>query len=162
MASDKEQALIDMVKVILPTNFVAKETDAKLLAYLNLCLGDINASYTPPTYYTLDTIPTLWSQPLIFGATLYANLFLQMNYALKDFTYSDYGLSLNIDRTGKLSAIYDKQLHAFEEMKWGLKKTEILRVNPLGNGYPRYQSQMGQFLRIMYGTTYAGNSVPNG
>ena len=36
------QDLIAAMKIILPTNFVAKESDAKLSAYLNLCLGDVN------------------------------------------------------------------------------------------------------------------------
>jgi len=147
MSSAREQSLIDLSKTLLPTNFVAKETDAKLLAYLNMALADVNL-YTPATNYTLDNMPDNWTYIVIFGGTLFANLFLMVNYSLKDFSYSDYGLSLNIDRHGKLSSVHEKQVAAYSRMCWNAKKYEAMQLQPAGLGQPRFQSQIGQFLKV--------------
>lgn len=147
MSSVREQSLIDLSKTLLPTNFVAKETDDKLLAYLNMALADVNL-YTPATAYTLDNMPDSWTYIVIFGGTLFANLFLMLNYSLKDFSYSDYGLTLNIDRHGKLSSVHEKQVAAYSRMCWNAKKYEAMQLQPAGLGQPRFQSQIGQFLKV--------------
>ena len=106
--------LISRARELLPTAFTAKQSDAKLQAYMQLTLDDINY-VTPQTKYTLDNMPITWETAVIFGSTLFANLFLHMNYALKDFNYNDNGLSLNIDRQGKLEKSYTLQLDAYKK-----------------------------------------------
>lgn len=154
----REQQLVDGARAYLPTNFSAKAADDQMLSYLETVLADINL-FTPPTDYTLDNMPVKWDPMVKFGCHIFANMFIQLGYALKDFSYSDYGLSLNIDRGGRIERVTSQMLKAYERMIWNAKKEVLLRVGPRGLGMPRYQSQIGQFLKIVYGSTFAWGSV---
>ena len=147
--------MLDTAKEYLPENFVCKTDDGKLTAYLNLTLNDINAC-TPYTAYTLETCPVIWPNIISFGSTLFATMFLAANYTLKDFTYNDNGLSLTTDRQTRIVNQYNLQLGAYEKMKWNLKKAEAFKNGPAALGAPRYQSQVGQFMKILFGSSYYG------
>jgi len=155
----REQQLVDGLKVMLPANFQTKSSDEQLKAYLNTVLCAINLT-TPPTSYTLDNMPTTWDCLIQFGGVVISNMFVQLGYALKDFSYSDYGLSLNIDRGAKIQAVSTQMTKAYDKMVWDAKKGVLLGVGPRGFGMPRYQSQIGQFLKIVYGSTFAWGSSP--
>jgi hypothetical protein len=160
--STREQALVDCAKALLPDNFVARTTDTQLKAYLDLVLTDVNLT-TPCTQFTLDTMPLTWDDMICYGATLFATLFLQLRYSLKDFTYSDYGVNLTVDRHARLGATHEKMTTAYYKMVWNAKKCYLMKnVKIQGHGTPRFQSQIGQFLKIVFGQTYNWGSTPNG
>jgi hypothetical protein len=152
--SPATQAMIDTAKEYLPTNFINKSTDLQLYHYLQTVLADMNA-VPPPTSYTVDYLPASWAPVLAFGCHTIALLFVQLNYSLKDFGYSDYGLSLNIDRVGKIDRVQEKLVRAYDKMVWNLKKTELIHLPLKGVGYPRYQTQIGQFLKLVMGSTFS-------
>jgi hypothetical protein len=115
------QALIDTAKKFMPVKFLVNCDDTKIEAFLNLVVDDINAT-SPFTAYTLENLPQGWSNIVCFGSQTFANLFLQSTYALNDFSYSDNGLSLTVDRQARLSPVYEKSLANYNIMKQNLKK----------------------------------------
>lgn len=146
--------MLTLAKTVLPANFLCKATDDKITAYLQLTLDDINYT-TPYTCYTLEQAPDCWESAIVFGSTLFANMFLQVNYSLADMSWNDNGLSMTIDRHGKLAAVYQKQDEVFQRMKWNLKKKMSMTSGPYGVGYPRYPAQISQFMKIIFGTSYS-------
>jgi len=77
-------------------------TDGELLSgiYLGLCAFNI---YPPVTDFTLDTIPHCYLVVVLYLAQLYTFINRYLGMALNDFTYSDNGLSLNIDRGARVN-----------------------------------------------------------
>jgi len=156
----REQSLVDRAKLMLPTNFTNKSSDDQMKAYIDVVLADINF-HTPATSYDLNNMPTAWDPIVCYGAHIFANMFVQLGYALKDFGYSDYGLNLQIDRGGKIQAVTTQMLRAYERMIWNLKKQVLLNVGARGLATPRYASQVGQLLKSVYGSSFNWNSSPS-
>jgi hypothetical protein len=71
--------------------------------------------------------------------------------------YNDNGLSLNVDQVGKISQSYANILNLYRQMIMGFKKGQIFAVGATGISTPRYQSQIGQFLKISLGSAFNWN-----
>lgn len=127
--------LIAAVKNILPERFLNKyeAQDSKLSAYLDMVLSDINF-IQPPTSYTLSNAPSSWQQLIVFGANAYAILFVGGGYSLKDFEFSDNGLTLNPNRQAKIQAWQEKLWQHYMKMAVLAKRKEFLAIRPRGVG----------------------------
>lgn len=153
-----EQLCIQNSRKLMPEIFSRNTVDAKILAYANLVLSDIN--FFPP--FTNFTITDAVNNPnlanlLYFGISLMTELFLQARATLEDFQYNDNGLSLNVDQVGKIAQSYVNMLEFYRNMIMNFKKTQIFAVGAVGLGTPRYQSQIGQFLKISLGSAFSWN-----
>jgi hypothetical protein len=153
-----EQLCIQQSRKLMPEIFSRNTPDFKILAYANLVLSDIN--FFPP--YTNFTITDAVNNPnlanlLYFGIYLMTELFLQARATLEDFQYNDNGLSLNVDQVGKIAQSYANTLEFYRSMIVNFKKTQIFVVGAVGLGTPRYQSQIGQFLKISLGSAFSWN-----
>ncbi len=147
-------SLIDLTKKYIPAQFgVTSADDAKILAYLNLVIGEINVK-PPSTSYTLDNMPTNWTYIVAFGACVYATLFMQAGYSFDDFNYSDGGLSLNIDRHGKLGVSYQNQYNSYAKMVIDMKKVEALRVRPAILLTGQFSTVFSGYLGAIFGSTF--------
>lgn len=154
-----EQMVITKSRQLMPEIFSRNTTDQKILAYANLVLADINL-FPPFTTFTINDIagnPTL-AEILYFGITVTSELFLQARATLEDFQYNDNGLSLNVDQVGKIAQSYANLLEFYRNMILYYKKTQIFAVGAVGLGTPRYQSQIGQFLKISLGSAFSWNT----
>jgi len=154
-----EQQVIAQSRKLMPEIFSRNTPDFKILAYANLILADINA-FPPFTSFTIGDIagnPTL-ANLLYFGISLMTELFLQARATLEDFQYNDNGLSLNVDQVGKIAQSYANMLEFYRNMILNFKKTQIFAVGAVGLGTPRYQSQIGQFLKISLGSAFSWNT----
>lgn len=153
-----EQQVISQSRKLMPEIFSRNTRDEKILAYANLILAEIN-SFPPLTGFTINDVPgnPILSELLYFGITLMTELFLQARATLEDFQYNDNGLSLNIDQVGKISQSYANMLEFYRNMILNYKKTQIFAVGAVGLGTPRYQSQIGQFLKISLGSAFSWN-----
>jgi hypothetical protein len=154
-----EQVVIQQARKLMPEIFSRNTPDFKILAYANLILADINA-FPPFTSFTIGDIlgnPTL-ANLLYFGISLMTELFLQARATLEDFQYNDNGLSLNVDQVGKIAQSYANMLEFYRNMILNFKKTQIFAVGAVGLGTPRYQSQVGQFLKIALGSAFSWNA----
>ena len=120
--------------------------------------SDIN--FFPP--YTNFSITDAVNNPnlanlLYFGISLMTELFLQARATLEDFQFNDNGLSLNVDQVGKIAQSYANMLEFYRQMILNFKKTQIFAVGAVGLGTPRYQSQIGQFLKVALGSAFSWN-----
>lgn len=153
-----EQLCIQQSRKLMPEIFSRNTPDFKILAYANLVLSDIN--FFPP--YTNFSITDAVNNPnlanlLYFGISLMTELFLQARATLEDFQFNDNGLSLNVDQVGKIAQSYANMLEFYRQMILNFKKTQIFAVGAVGLGTPRYQSQIGQFLKVALGSAFSWN-----
>lgn len=132
--------LVTNIKTILPSRFLLKDEsgDAKLSIYIQMVISEINTLGGPLTNYDVTSMPSTWNDIVVFGANAYATLFVLGGYSLKDFNFSDGGLSLNPERTAKLTAYYELLYRSYLKMVYGLKRAEILKIRPQGVGSISY------------------------
>lgn len=143
------QTTLDLAKQFIPSQFLVGVTDNQIIAFLELTMAEINM--TPPmTAYTLDNMPVTWAPIVAFGASVFANLFLQANYALKDFSYSDGGLSLNVDRTAKLQTPYLNSYDMYKRQVINIKKTVAMSTHPKTLLTPYYGAVVSQYLASVF------------
>ena len=154
--SERQKLIICKARQLMPENFSSNTTDEKILAFAEVVLSDINI-FPPLTGYTTETVPDVLLPILYFGISLFAELFFQMRATLEDFDYNDNGLSVRVDQVGKINTSFQNMLSIYKNMVTNYKKTEILRVGGKGLGTPRFQSQIGQFLKIALGSAFSWN-----
>jgi hypothetical protein len=155
-----EQQVIAQSRKLMPEIFSRNTRDEKILAYAQLVLADINTTFLPATNFTIADVGTntTLAEILYFGISLMTELFLQARATLADFQYNDNGLSLNVDQVGKISQSYTNMLTFYRQLIVGFKKAQIFSVGAVGLGTPRYQSQIGQFLKIALGSSFSWNT----
>jgi len=154
--TDKEQFVIDRAKVLLPEAFIAEASDDKIFLYAELVVNDMNW-FPPTTRYTVNSMPSGWIGIVLMGMAYFAQMFKQMEVTLQDFNYNDNGLTVNIDQTGKINTAMVNMLKAYSQQVEFMKKS-LLMTFGAGLGTPRFQSQIGQFLKIALGSSYAWGS----
>lgn len=157
--NEKIQRLIVETKVIMPPSFIINVGDERIRAFMDMVLGDINL-FLPVTGYTVADMPPQWEPMVKYGTQVFSMMFLQAQYSLQDFDWNDNGLSIRLDRVQKLEAGMKNILEFYKQMVLNAKKAEVLRVAGKGIGTPKYQSQIGQFLKISLGGSFTWNS-PN-
>lgn len=155
--TEREKALVRDSLVLMPERFRATADEPRVLQFLEIVVADINA-IPPAEIHTIDTLPYELVPIVRFGSSLYANIFHQMRATLDDFTWNDQGLSVAIDQTSKLNASIANITKAYERMIINWKKTRVIAQGGRGLGTPRYQSQLGQFLKIALGSSFLFNS----
>jgi hypothetical protein len=159
--SPRERRIVAIAKVQLPSIFLGAyedKDDIKLLEYIKLALDLVNNT-TPATCYTINDMPECWDRIIVFGATQLTTLFLQLGWALNDFNYSDNGLSLNLDRVQKLDTPYKNLMEQWKSMVQQLKYQEVFRIGGRGIATPRFQTQIGQFLKLALGASFNWNTT---
>jgi hypothetical protein len=141
----------------MPENFSANTSDDKILAFAEVVLSDLNV-FPPLSGYTTDSVPEVLLPVLYFGIAVFAEIFFQMRATLEDFDYNDNGLSVRVDQVGKIDQSLTRTLDVYKNMIINFKKTELIKVGAKGLGTPRFQSQIGQFLKIALGSAFTWNS----
>ena len=162
--SDRFLTILNKSKLILPETFLSNidNVDVKLGAYLELVLTEINI-FPPQTEYTVENMPAPWDNLLVFGSTVFSAMFLQLDVTLKDFDYSDNGLSVRVDQVGKLDTGMKNLLTTYKTMVEQAKTHEITKIIGIGTGTPRFQSVIGSFIRIALGDAWpSGVESPRG
>lgn len=137
--------------------FVANAKDVQILSFIDLVIADWN-TFPPQTGYTVENIPAIWEPLVAFGVQLFAVLFEQQRWTLMDFDYSDSGLSIRLDRVSKLDMAYKNLLDIYKGMILNAKMNVLAHTAAVGVGTPRYQSAIGQFLKIALGSAFNWNS----
>ncbi len=153
----QQQEIIDKSRTLMPENFSANTTDEKILAYAEIVLSEINW-FPPVNAFTTEDVPPLLKPVLYLGVNVMSMVFFQMRATLEDFQYNDNGLSLNVDQVGKIGQAHQTMLLMWKTQIENYKKTQIFAVGGAGLGTPRFQSQIGQFLKIALGSAFTWNS----
>lgn len=146
--------LLERARTVMSEYFNNKFEDDTIVELMHLVLDEINY-VTPMTYYSLCDAPKHWGSALIVGLKFFLLLSLQETLALKDFNYSDQGLSLTINRVQNLEVPIKTTRAMFEKIAWDLKKPYILRMGPKMLTTPRYQQTISGFMRVLYGVSWS-------
>ena len=141
--------LLATAKTFMPAKYVSQMTDPQITTYLQLVVDDVN-SVSPATSFTTDSMPSTWDNLICFGAQVYLNLFLVAKYSVEDLSYSDNGLSLNIDRTSKIMPVYLQSLAQYEKMKLNLKKAIAISTGAKALGTFQFTSVISNFLASIF------------
>lgn len=152
-----EQRLLDKLKIVIPLNFQAESSDDKLLAFGDLVINDFNW-WAPHSGYTRETWPPELDGTYIIGTSVFVSLFKQMEATLQDFEYNDNGLSVRVDQVGKINTQHVNMLNMYKQQVEYAKKILLISQGGQGLGSPRFQSQIGQFLKLSLGSSFSWNS----
>jgi len=154
--ADRMEGLIRDTKIIMPPNFIINVGDARIGAFVDMVVQDINW-WPPYTGYTVNSIPVSYDSIIKYGVQTFSLLFMQQMYTLQDFDWNDNGLSIRLDRVSKIDQSYKNVLDFYKTMVTNAKKHELMAIGGKGLGTPRYQSQIGQFLKIALGGSFSWN-----
>lgn len=165
----QDEFIVKECMKLFPENWASYSTPTQVLQFVSLVLADINL-WPPATSYSLNGLlrydpnkdtyvsnSPVWDL-LKFGVSFYSLLFHQMRASLQDFTFSDQGLNVTVDQTAKVGTSLQNMATVYVRMITNLKKAETIRVGATGITTPRYQSQLGQFLKIALGSAFNWNS----
>ncbi len=161
----REKAFLDQLKRVVPKPFLnscddPNERDFKLLGIAQLALGDY--ANMPPCEHglTFNNMPPDLASLIIMGTNYYIMMFRQAEFSLIDISYSDNGLSVNLDRVGKIG----QAMEAFEKM-WlrqiqNRKNCLLLSNGGQGLRTARYQSNFSRFVGMLGTGGAFGWNVP--
>jgi len=154
--SEKEQKLVNECKILMPERFRATATDDRILQFIEIVIADINV-IPPLSTYNAQSLPDVIRPIVRFGVSMYAEIFQQMRATLDDFTWSDQGVTVAIDQTAKINISLTNMTRIYERMITNYKKTQIFNAGA-SLGTPRFNTALGQFLKIALGTSFLWNS----
>ena len=154
--SDKEAKLVAECKILMPERFRATATDERILSFIEVVIADINV-IPPLSSYNAHSLPDILRPIVRFGVSMYAEIFQQMRATLDDFTWSDQGVTVAIDQTAKINASLTNMTHIYERMITNWKKTQIFNAGS-SLGSPRFNTALGQFLKIALGSSFLWSS----
>lgn len=148
--------LIEEARTVISPYFLnaSKITDDQILSLCKIVLDELNY-ITPITNYDLCTAPRSWKSAILVGLHVFVLLAAQTALGLKEFNYSDNGLSLQLNRIQNLDIPLKMYRPIFESMAWNIKKSLIFK-NIYALGYPRYQMAVSSFLRVLFGAFFRG------
>ena len=138
VVSATETGLLDLrtdirikLKDTHPDKTKRKYTNIELDTYIKNALWDMNG--TPPafTYFTVEdwenSVPE-WKSLIVQGAMIFAMISQGMFEIGKEFSYSDNGISVTIDRSAKYQSLANMLLQSYQKQKEGVKRAYFMRV----------------------------------
>lgn len=146
--------MLERARTVMSQYFNNKFDDDTLVGLMQLVLDEINY-ITPMTYYSLCDAPKHWGSAILVGLKFFLLLSLQETLAMRDFSYSDQGLSLTLNRVSNLEVPIKTTRAMFEKQSWNLKKPYILCMGPKLMTYQRYGNTVSGFMRILYGVSWS-------
>jgi hypothetical protein len=156
MSTPREDKLLHDTKLLIPESFIAGAPDEKILLFIDLVINDIN-TWPPYTVFDRESFPDNRLGILYMGVSYMVQLFKQMEVTLQDFNYNDSGLSVTIDQTTKLNTSIEKIYKIYSQQVEFMKKSLLVGYG-VGLGSPRYQSQIGQFLKLALSQSFSWRS----
>jgi hypothetical protein len=109
----RERRLIDYIRGWVPDVITPDISDPVLGTSLQLSLNAFNVQ-SPETGFTIDSFPTSYEHFLIMGTEINILMLKQIKLGIRDFSYSDMGFQLAIDRDAKIKSSLDQ----LKDMYW--------------------------------------------
>lgn len=134
--TDKERELIQYLRVLLKDipddvfrslNTLVEEqrgerwSDMQLLIYLNQAMAEINAQ-PALTSYTLEDFPPAWRACILQGGLIWSLIGEGVLQVGETFSYSDNGISLSIDLSGRYQSLVQTLLAGYQQLKKDIKQ----------------------------------------
>lgn len=106
-------------------------TDEELQTFIQNSLWDLNSHPPSTTYFFVDnyfeSVPD-WKALIIDGAIIFALIAQGIFEIGKEFSYSDNGISITIDRSSKYQSFYNALAQAYEARKDKVKKNYFMKA----------------------------------
>lgn len=112
--SPREKRLITFILGWVPDILKPDLTEFEMQFALRLSMNAFNVQ-PPETMLTLDNFPDNYEHFLITGAEVNLTYHKFLKLAIRDFSYSDMGFSLNIDRGSKMRQFAEDSLKQYNE-----------------------------------------------
>ncbi len=142
----REQRLVEEFEGSIPSTF-GTVSDKEKRVYLYGALQAINM-VSPLTSYSLSNMPAYWEQTIKLGAMLFTYFQNFLTISIKDFTYNDNGLALNIDRGARINTALQNVLKVYNEhIKW-IKMGDY--PDPIGLGSYAIAVPHGRIFNMLY------------
>lgn len=113
--SPKEQRLVNYLKNWLSPWLTNCLTDDEIRAGIIFALQNLNIK-SPVTYFSIETLPFILESTLMMGAAIYSMMYKYLGIAFTDVSYSDNGVSVTIDRGGKIQNAIDKATAYYDKI----------------------------------------------
>ena len=106
-------------------------TDVELTTFIENALWDINSTPPATTYFLVEnwqqSVPD-WKNLIIEGALVMSLVSQGILEVAKEFSYSDNGIAVTIDRSAKYQSMAQMILTAYQEKKQRIKNAYFMRV----------------------------------
>ncbi len=144
---------IQAVRDITPKAFLRNAaegfpTDVRLLGMFGLSVLDVTTTQ-PRENFTTENYPLSLQPLLVYGTEKYILLFMAAKYALIDISYSDAGLSINLDRVSKIKTVHDMFKEDWQNVLGNYKKGVLLSQSGLGLATPRFQGTLSRMVGML-------------
>jgi hypothetical protein len=124
----REKRLIAYVAGWVPDILKNDLSDFDVQFALQLATNDFNVQ-PPETNFTIDGFPDNYEQFLVMGTEINIMYQKYLKIAIRDWSYSDMGLSMNIDRGAKIKQAEDDLKtaynHVIERAKWNFTSAGV-------------------------------------
>lgn len=110
-------------------------TDIALMVYITQCLADINCE-PAQTQYEIENYPPAWKSCIINGAMVFALVAEGILQVGEQFSYSDNGISLNVNLSQGYTSIAQMMLNGYVEMRKNIKRSMRPHAAGLKSGGP--------------------------
>ena len=112
---------IKSLNSLMETKSEQRWTDQQLLIYLEMAIGAINPE-PPYTNYTLENFPSSLQTTIILGGLIFSLIAESVLQAGEAFSYSDNGISLNINLAQAYQSIFTTLLSGYTQNKINIKR----------------------------------------
>lgn len=120
-------------------------TDMQLIIYLNQSIGDINVE-PAHTIYDLNNFPPAWKSCVILGGMIFALIAEGILQVGEAFSYSDNGISLNINLAQGYQSAAQLLLNSYSEMKKNIKRAMRPHAASIKTGNPAVKIRLNKLL----------------
>lgn len=149
----QQASFLTQLKRIVPKPFLntcddPDERDEKLLGIAYLALADYN-NMPPFEGYTINSLPPDLTQIIIMGTNYWIMALRREEFSLIDISYSDNGLSVNLDRVTKIGQALEGIEKMYLRVLQNRKNVVLLQGGGFGLRTARYQSNFSRFVGML-------------
>ena len=123
MLKDSPDYNVRTLNTLVERNLGERWSDELLLIYIQIAMNDFNATGGAITYFTIDNYPIGITGTILMGAMIFALIGESVVQAGHSFSYSDNGISLAIDLSGKYMSIVGALKGAYDQAKVTAKQS---------------------------------------
>lgn len=133
MLKDTEVKHLRTLNTLVEKQHGERWSDQQLLVYLEMAIGDINAE-PPYTGFTLDNFPSSIETTVILGALVFSLIAESILQVGESFSYSDNGISLNINLAQGYQSMAQMLLAGYTTGKANIKRAMRPKAASLASG----------------------------
>jgi len=135
MLKDTPEQINRTLNTLIEEDRGERWNDTALMVYLTQCLSDINCE-PAQTFYEMENYPPAWKSCIINGALVFALVAEGILQNGEQFSYSDGGISLNVNLSQGYTSIAQMMLNGYIEMRKNIKRAMRPHAAGLKSGSP--------------------------